>query len=174
MNYVDPAILKRELTASFNVNEEMKLVVCLIKVSTCQPGTVSTEVKPPPPYHPPERKQIYSSPQVLSTHPNALPTPHWRYRIDNLPFSSLSFTSLLSIDYVLSLLSDGYTSRQWTTFHDEAGYCLTTESGGYLREVRSVALGMTTSQLPSTLWERVEWFGLPSSRNSSLWSFCLR
>lgn len=70
--------------------------------------------------HPPQRKQIYTSLQVLSTHPNAFPTPQWRYKIDNLPFSPLSFTSLLSIDYVFSLLSDGYTSRQWTTFHDEA------------------------------------------------------
>jgi hypothetical protein len=121
MNYADSTILKRELTVWFNVHEEMKLVVCLIKLNTCQPGTVSADVKPPSTPHPlPERKQIYRSLQVLSTHSNALPNPHWRYKIDNLPFSPLSFTSLLSVYYVLSLLADGYTSRQWTTFGDEA------------------------------------------------------
>ena len=163
-------MLKRKLRAWFNVNEEMKHVACLIKLNTCQPGTVSTQVKPPP--HPPERKQIYSSQQVLSTHPNALPTPHWRYKIDNLPFSSLLFTSLVSIDYVLSLLSDGYkvdSERRFTT------RLLSDNWTWWVLEKGSVVLGMTTtSQLPSTLWEKVEWFGPSSSRNSSLWSFSLR
>lgn len=163
MNNADSTILKRKLTTCFNANEEMKLVACLIKLNTCQPGTVSTQVKPPPPPHLPERKQIYSSQQVLSTHPNALPTPHWRYKIDNLTLSPSSFTSLLSIDYVLSLLSDGCERRFMTRLLSDSWTWWVLEKG-------SVVLGMTTSHLPSTLWEGVEWFGRPSSSNSSLWS----
>jgi len=164
-----PLYWKAKLTTCFNVNEEMKLVACLIKLNTCQPGTVSTQVKPPPPHptRPSERKQIYSSQQVLSTHPNALPTPRWRYKIDNLPLSPLSFTSLLSIDYGLSLLSDDCERRFMTRLLSDNWTWWVLEKG-------SVVLGMTTSQLPSTLWEGVEWFGRPSSRNSSLWSFNLR
>ena len=157
MNYADSTIFERKLTAWFNVNEEMKLVVCLIKLNTCQPGTVSTEVKPPS-TSPKENKFIV--PYKCSVHIQALYQPHndatkliiYLFLLSHLLLSLLSTTSFLScvmatqVDsercFMMRLLSDDWT---W-----------------WLLEKGSVVLGMTTSKLPSTLWEGVECFGPPS------------
>jgi len=55
------------------VNEEMKHVACLIKLNTCQPGTVSTQVKEPP-AHLKENKFIV--PNKCSAHIQTLYQPH--------------------------------------------------------------------------------------------------
>ena len=101
MNYADSTILKRKLAAWFNVNEETKLVVCLIKLNTCQPGTVSTEVKPPPTL-PKENKFI--APYKCSVHIQTLCQPHtdatkliiYLFLLSHLLLSFISTTSLPS------------------------------------------------------------------------------
>jgi hypothetical protein len=154
MNYADSTILKRKLTAWFNVNEEMKLVVCLIKLNTCQPGTVSTEVKPPP-TRPKENKFIV--PYKCSVHIQTL------YQLHTDATKLIIYLFLLSHLLLPFLSTTSFHSCLMDTQVDSERLfmmrLLSDDSTWWVLEKGSVVLGMTTSQLPSTLWEGTEWFG---------------
>jgi hypothetical protein len=156
-----PFILNHKFTAWFYVNEEINLSVCLIKLNAWQPGTVSIEVKPPSLNRPKENKLIV--PYKCSAHIKTLYQPHihatkliiYLLLLPRLLLSFVFTTSFPSclmatqVDseqhFIMRLLSDDWT---WWTL-----------------EKGSIVLGMTTSKLPSTLWEWAQWFRPTSSRN---------